>query len=412
MGDPFFDLGNFSINHELTPDEDEILLAAYDGAVRPDRLARLTLMRIVSDFREAMWGVLQQGVSTLDVDFVAYAAGNFDRLLRNASGPRFEDALARSRYPDARDRPRRRSRGSPVRSVALGVVVFAATLILLFGALNVVQRLARPVRPARPASSAASTTARRPSAGGAVGVEPLRLGCGRRRRRVAVSVRRRRRSRPSSSAPATSPTAALTGDTATAALIDGHPGHRLHRRRQRLPERHGEPVPRLLRPDLGRVQGPDAAGARQPRLADEGPRRLPRLLRRGGRAERDELVLVRPRGVARHRPRLGLREGGRLRRGLAAGSMAGRGPRGVDRAVHARDLASPAVQLRAPRQRHRGRAVLAARSTTPAPTSSSTATTTTTSGSRRRTRMATRTARAASASSSSGPAAPSCARSS
>ena len=35
MGDPFFDLGNFSINHELTADEDEILLAAYDGAVRP-----------------------------------------------------------------------------------------------------------------------------------------------------------------------------------------------------------------------------------------------------------------------------------------------------------------------------------------------------------------------------------------
>ena len=41
MGDPFFDLGNFSINHELTPDEDEILLAAYDGAVaaRPARPA-------------------------------------------------------------------------------------------------------------------------------------------------------------------------------------------------------------------------------------------------------------------------------------------------------------------------------------------------------------------------------------
>ena len=36
MGDPFFDLGNFSINHELTADEDEILLAAYDGAVRPE----------------------------------------------------------------------------------------------------------------------------------------------------------------------------------------------------------------------------------------------------------------------------------------------------------------------------------------------------------------------------------------
>ncbi len=93
MGDPFFDLGNFSINHELTPSEDEILLAAYDGEVRPDRLARLTLMRVVSDFREAMWGVLQQGVSSLDVDFVAYATAGFDRLLANASMPRFERAL-------------------------------------------------------------------------------------------------------------------------------------------------------------------------------------------------------------------------------------------------------------------------------------------------------------------------------
>jgi thiamine kinase-like enzyme len=94
MGDPFFDLGNFSINHELEPEEDELLLTAYDGSIEPRRLARLTLMRVVSDFREAMWGVLQQGVSTLDVDFVAYAAGSFDRLLRNASTPRFEQALA------------------------------------------------------------------------------------------------------------------------------------------------------------------------------------------------------------------------------------------------------------------------------------------------------------------------------
>jgi hypothetical protein len=40
-----------------------------------------------------MWGVLQQGVSTLDVDFVAYASGSFDRLLRDAASPRFERAL-------------------------------------------------------------------------------------------------------------------------------------------------------------------------------------------------------------------------------------------------------------------------------------------------------------------------------
>jgi hypothetical protein len=50
----------------------------------------------VSDFREAMWGVLQQGISTLDVDFVAYAAEHFDRLLVNASTPAFERALRKA----------------------------------------------------------------------------------------------------------------------------------------------------------------------------------------------------------------------------------------------------------------------------------------------------------------------------
>ncbi|MEX1072360.1 MAG: phosphotransferase [Chloroflexota bacterium] len=93
MGDPFFDLGNFSVNHELDPDQDAILLEAYEGEVRPPRLARLALMRVVSDFREAMWGVLQQGISTLDVDFVAYTDEHFERLLHNASGPAFDEQL-------------------------------------------------------------------------------------------------------------------------------------------------------------------------------------------------------------------------------------------------------------------------------------------------------------------------------
>ena len=93
MGDPFFDLGNFSVNHGLTPDEDAILLEAYEGSARPARLARLTLQRTMSDFREAMWGVLQQGISALDVDFVAYAGEHFDRLLSEATTSRFERAL-------------------------------------------------------------------------------------------------------------------------------------------------------------------------------------------------------------------------------------------------------------------------------------------------------------------------------
>ncbi len=125
MGDPYFDLGNVSVNHDLTPAEDRILLAAHDGDVRPKRLARLTLMRVVSDFREAMWGVLQQGISALDTDFAGYAAGEF----RAPAAQR-----GRARVRGGARRGRRLVRFAPVRrQAALLLIGFVATLILLVG---------------------------------------------------------------------------------------------------------------------------------------------------------------------------------------------------------------------------------------------------------------------------------------
>jgi thiamine kinase-like enzyme len=93
MGDPFFDLGNLSINNGLTSDAQEVLLRLAFGHVTDDHRARLGLMRIMSDFREAMWGVVQQAISTLDFDYVAYADKHFTRLLESADDPRFEDWL-------------------------------------------------------------------------------------------------------------------------------------------------------------------------------------------------------------------------------------------------------------------------------------------------------------------------------
>ena len=99
MGDPFFDLGNFSVNHGLTAGRGRGPPRAPTTRPRSGRtrLARLTLMRVVSDFREAMWGVLQQGISTLDVDFVAYAAEHFDRLLAAAATPALRAGAPRRR---------------------------------------------------------------------------------------------------------------------------------------------------------------------------------------------------------------------------------------------------------------------------------------------------------------------------
>jgi thiamine kinase-like enzyme len=93
MGDPFFDLANFSINHELDADGRAALLTAYAGELRAADAAALELMRFMSDFREAMWGVLQGVVSELDFDFGAYAAEHFERMERTASEHGFRAAL-------------------------------------------------------------------------------------------------------------------------------------------------------------------------------------------------------------------------------------------------------------------------------------------------------------------------------
>ena len=93
MNDRYFDLGNLAVNNELDPAGEEALVEAYFGAATPRRLARLRVMKVISDFREAMWGVVQAGVSSLDVDFLDYADQHFSRLLDNAGSAGFDRLL-------------------------------------------------------------------------------------------------------------------------------------------------------------------------------------------------------------------------------------------------------------------------------------------------------------------------------
>lgn len=93
MGDIFFDLANFSVNHGLSDDDDRLLLEAYFGEVTPRRFARQKLMKIMSDFREAMWGMVQQGLSALDFDFREYADKHFQRMTQNFKDLRYTEWL-------------------------------------------------------------------------------------------------------------------------------------------------------------------------------------------------------------------------------------------------------------------------------------------------------------------------------
>ena len=100
MGDRYFDLANFAVNNELGEAGEVALLEAY-FAEQPGarRVSTLRLMKFMSDFREAMWGVVQTALSELDFDFAGYVAKHFDRMLETAAHRDFETWLAEAREP-------------------------------------------------------------------------------------------------------------------------------------------------------------------------------------------------------------------------------------------------------------------------------------------------------------------------
>ena len=68
---------------------------------RPDarRFGTLRVMRFMSDFREAMWGVVQSALSELDFDFDGYAMKHFERMHETASNPEYESWLEAAGEP-------------------------------------------------------------------------------------------------------------------------------------------------------------------------------------------------------------------------------------------------------------------------------------------------------------------------
>jgi thiamine kinase-like enzyme len=91
MGDIFFDLGNFAIQHEFNDEQDEMLLRSYFTTPNDSQRAHQKLMKIMSDLREAMWSQVQIGVSKLDFDYAGYGQKYFER---------FESSTISSEYTD------------------------------------------------------------------------------------------------------------------------------------------------------------------------------------------------------------------------------------------------------------------------------------------------------------------------
>lgn len=90
MGDVYFDLANFSDHHELSDKQDHWLLECYFGEVSEKQIAHLKIMKVMSDLREAMWGLVQIGISELDFDYHSYANRFFARVFEKIKDPHWD----------------------------------------------------------------------------------------------------------------------------------------------------------------------------------------------------------------------------------------------------------------------------------------------------------------------------------
>ena len=90
--DPMWDLGDLSVEADFGADQDEELLLAYfDGEPSPQSIARMILYKAMCDLLWTLWGALQLANNNPAEDFRAYANGRFERcrtLMSSAEFPK------------------------------------------------------------------------------------------------------------------------------------------------------------------------------------------------------------------------------------------------------------------------------------------------------------------------------------
>ncbi len=78
---PLFDLGGLASNNGLSEADERTMLEIYFQRPADDALFhRYFAMKTASILREAMWSMVSEGTSTLDVDYAAYTAENLARF--------------------------------------------------------------------------------------------------------------------------------------------------------------------------------------------------------------------------------------------------------------------------------------------------------------------------------------------
>ena len=96
MNEPSFELGNAAAEASLDADALAELSAAYHGRHDDALVARAELWGWVARYGWTLWGMIQDGTSSIEFDFWEWAMEKFEPAERLARGPRLEALLARA----------------------------------------------------------------------------------------------------------------------------------------------------------------------------------------------------------------------------------------------------------------------------------------------------------------------------
>ena len=94
MTDPFFDLGDFVMEHPFSREEERLIIATYCGEMDEGRFGRMMLHKSVSALWWAVWAMIQHTVSKIEFDYMEWGMERVARAQRVVDDPDYGTWLA------------------------------------------------------------------------------------------------------------------------------------------------------------------------------------------------------------------------------------------------------------------------------------------------------------------------------
>ncbi|MBE0527813.1 MAG: phosphotransferase, partial [Thermoleophilia bacterium] len=93
MTDPYFDLGDFVMEHPFSREEEELVIAAYCGEMDERYFGRLMLYKALSAVWWGVWAMIQHTVSHIDFDYMEWGLERVARAEKVVNDPDYQQWL-------------------------------------------------------------------------------------------------------------------------------------------------------------------------------------------------------------------------------------------------------------------------------------------------------------------------------